>query len=59
MKKKKLEKIKKHIGIYDCCLISSALLNYEPLNDFDRPRLEQLSDMFEELKEELKSLETK
>lgn len=56
MKKKKLEKIKKHIGIYDCCLISSALLNYEPLNDFDRPRLEQLAEVFEELKDELKSL---
>lgn len=56
MKKKDLKKVKKYLGVYDCALITSALLNYEPLNDFDRPRLEQLFDMFEELKEELKSL---
>lgn len=59
MKKKDLKKIKKYLGVYDCVLIASALFNYEPLNDFDRPRLEKLYDKFEELKEELKSLETK
>ena len=56
MKKKDLKKIKKYLGVYDCVLIASALLNYEPLNDFDRPRLEQLAEVFEELKDELKSL---
>ena len=59
MKKKKLKKIKKHIGIYDCALICSALSTYKPLNKFDQPKLEELYDMFYELKEELKSLETK
>lgn len=37
------------LGYYDCGLITSALITYKPLNDFDQPRIDALCDMFNEL----------
>lgn len=42
------------LGYYDCGLITSALITYKPLNDFDQPRIDALYDMFNELTYELR-----